>query len=91
MNIPSMQPQCMPAEWQARVDLAACYCLVDLYGMSDMMANPISSHVADEAAAARSQSRFPDKPISLLVPFGPGGIADLTARAVAELMSKSLG
>ena len=41
--------------------------------------------------AARSQVRFPDKPISLLMPFGPGGIADLTARAVAEQMSKSLG
>ena len=41
--------------------------------------------------AAWSQVRFPDKPISLLVPFGPGGIADLTARAVAEHMSKSLG
>jgi tripartite-type tricarboxylate transporter receptor subunit TctC len=39
----------------------------------------------------RAQPRFPDRPISLLVPFGPGGIADLTARAVAEHMSKSLG
>ena len=45
MNIASMQPRCTPEEWQARVDLAACYRLVDLYGMSDMMANHISSHV----------------------------------------------
>lgn len=41
--------------------------------------------------ALRAQSRFPDKPISLLVPFAPGGIADLTARAVAEPMARSLG
>jgi tripartite-type tricarboxylate transporter receptor subunit TctC len=40
---------------------------------------------------ARAQARFPERPISLLVPFGPGGIADLTARAVAEHMSRSLG
>jgi tripartite-type tricarboxylate transporter receptor subunit TctC len=40
---------------------------------------------------AQAQARFPDRPISLLVPFGPGGIADLTARAVAESMSKTLG
>jgi len=40
---------------------------------------------------ARPQARYPDKPISLLVPFAPGGIADLTARAVAESMSKTLG
>jgi tripartite-type tricarboxylate transporter receptor subunit TctC len=40
---------------------------------------------------ATAQAAFPSKPISLLVPFGPGGIADLTARAVAEGMAKSLG
>ena len=34
---------------------------------------------------------FPTHAISLLVPFGPGGIADLTARAVAQAMSASLG
>jgi ribulose-5-phosphate 4-epimerase/fuculose-1-phosphate aldolase len=51
MNIPSMQPHCTTAEWQARVDLAACYRLVDLYGMSDMMANHISAHVPGEPGA----------------------------------------
>jgi tripartite-type tricarboxylate transporter receptor subunit TctC len=40
---------------------------------------------------AQAQAPFPSKPISLLVPFGPGGIADLTARAVAEVMGRSLG
>ncbi len=43
------------------------------------------------AAPAQAQSRFPDRAITLIVPFGPGGIADLTARAVAEHMSKALG
>jgi tripartite-type tricarboxylate transporter receptor subunit TctC len=43
------------------------------------------------APLAQAQSAYPSKPISLLVPFGPGGIADLTARAVAEVMGKSLG
>jgi len=51
MNIPSMKDQCTPDEWQARVDLAACYRLVDLYGMSDMMANHVSSHVPGEHGA----------------------------------------
>ena len=46
--IPSMQGRCSPQEWQARVDCAACYRLVDLYGMSDMMANHISVRVPGE-------------------------------------------
>jgi ribulose-5-phosphate 4-epimerase/fuculose-1-phosphate aldolase len=51
LRIASMKPRCTEAEWQARVDLAACYRLVDLYGMSDMMANHISSHVPGEPGA----------------------------------------
>jgi ribulose-5-phosphate 4-epimerase/fuculose-1-phosphate aldolase len=51
LSIPSMKGRCSEAEWNARVDLAACYRLVDLYGMSDMMANHISSHVPGERGA----------------------------------------
>ena len=51
LHIPSMRSRCSPAEWQARVDLAACYRLVDMYGMSDMMANHISARVPDEEGA----------------------------------------
>ena len=36
LKIESMQSRCTPAEWQARVNLAACYRLVAIYGMSDM-------------------------------------------------------
>lgn len=48
IQIPSMQATCSAPEWQARVDLAACYRLVDLFGMSDMMANHISMRVPGE-------------------------------------------
>ena len=34
-----------PAEWEVRVDLAACYRLVDLYGMCDLHLNHISVRV----------------------------------------------
>jgi tripartite-type tricarboxylate transporter receptor subunit TctC len=51
--------------------------------------------VAGLAAAAvpraRAQPRFPEKALTLIVPFAPGGIADLTARAVAEHMAGTLG
>lgn len=45
LQIASMKGGCSPEEWQARIDLAACYRLVDIYGMSDMMANHISVRV----------------------------------------------
>ena len=35
MHIPSMKELVTPEEWQLRCDLAACYRLVALYGMSD--------------------------------------------------------
>lgn len=51
LNIPSMKERCSAAEWQARVDLAACYRLVEHFGMADMMANHITSRVPDEPGA----------------------------------------
>ena len=54
LQIPSCQHQVSQAEWQARVDLAACYRLVDLYGLSDMMANHISMRVPDDGSGRES-------------------------------------
>jgi ribulose-5-phosphate 4-epimerase/fuculose-1-phosphate aldolase/catechol 2,3-dioxygenase-like lactoylglutathione lyase family enzyme len=51
LQVSSMRGHCSAAEWQARVDLAACYRLVALYGMSDMMANHISARVPGEQGA----------------------------------------
>lgn len=34
---------------------------------------------------------FPSKPMRLVVPFPPGGAADLSGRLLAEMMSKTLG
>jgi tripartite-type tricarboxylate transporter receptor subunit TctC len=39
---------------------------------------------------ALAQSSYPNKAITLIVPFAPGGVADITARTVAQAMSASL-
>ena len=46
--------------------------------------------LACAAGPAFAQAAFPSRPITIIVPFAPGGIADLTARAVAQAMSQSL-
>ena len=46
--------------------------------------------MAAPASRVLAQSHYPDRPITLIVPFGPGGIADLTARAVAQAMAGTL-
>ncbi|CAN7517210.1 tripartite tricarboxylate transporter substrate binding protein [Polaromonas sp. LjRoot131] len=42
-------------------------------------------------AAQSTPSAWPAKPITMVVPFPPGGLADLVARPVAEAMSRDLG
>ncbi len=41
--------------------------------------------------SAFAQAPFPSKPITLIVPFPPGGLADIVARPVAEAMARDLG
>src|SRR5262245_16931525 len=41
----SIRAEVSPAEWQARVDLAACYRLVDKYGMTDLIYNHITARI----------------------------------------------
>jgi tripartite-type tricarboxylate transporter receptor subunit TctC len=40
---------------------------------------------------AAAQSKWPAKPVRVVVPFGAGGVADLTARAVGQKLSEQLG
>ena len=37
-----------------------------------------------------AQEKYPDRPITIVAPFPPGGVADLTARPVAAAMEKIL-
>jgi tripartite-type tricarboxylate transporter receptor subunit TctC len=43
------------------------------------------------APALAAAQAFPTKPIRLVVPFGPGGVADLVSRTVAPKMGEALG
>jgi tripartite-type tricarboxylate transporter receptor subunit TctC len=43
------------------------------------------------ASLAAAQGAYPSKPITMIVPFPPGGLADIVARPVAEAMGRELG
>lgn len=40
---------------------------------------------------ARAQARYPDRPIQIVVPWPPGGSADLQIRSMGEHMTRALG
>jgi tripartite-type tricarboxylate transporter receptor subunit TctC len=43
------------------------------------------------AAGTAAASEFPDRPIKLIVPFGPGGPPDVAARIIGAYLSQHLG
>lgn len=43
------------------------------------------------AAMPQAQAVWPEKPVRIVLPFGAGGVADVTARIVAEKLSTKLG
>jgi ribulose-5-phosphate 4-epimerase/fuculose-1-phosphate aldolase len=44
-NFPTLQGIVSPEEWQARVELAACYRLIDAYEMTDLIYNHITAKI----------------------------------------------
>ncbi len=50
----------------------------------------IAALVLGLAAAPPATAQYPDHPITMIVPFPPGGVADLTGRPVAAAMEKVL-
>lgn len=49
------------------------------------------SLIAGLLFAAQAQAAFPERPVTLVVPFAAGGSTDVVARVIAEKMSEDLG
>ena len=66
--------------------LSACLFATLLLGLGLGLTPHVSAQTSSTAAA-----NFPSKPLKIVVPFGAGGIADLTARTVGAKMAEILG
>jgi tripartite-type tricarboxylate transporter receptor subunit TctC len=60
-------------------------------GTSIALLGFLSLHLGLAFNAQAQTAPFPNKSITMIVPFPPGGLADIVARPVAEAMSRELG
>ena len=57
--------------------------------MLAMLAALVASSAMPDAA--RAQAPYPNRPIRIVIPFGPGGFADITMRLVGQQLSERAG
>ena len=43
------------------------------------------------AVAGRAETAYPQRPVRIILPYGPGGVADVTTRLIAQKLSERMG
>jgi tripartite-type tricarboxylate transporter receptor subunit TctC len=50
----------------------------------------IAAAGCDAARSAHAEGAYPERPVRIIVPYGPGGVADVTTRIIAQRLSERL-
>lgn len=64
--------------------------LIDMARRSVLLAMPAALVLA-MAPMTQAQAKWPEKPIKIVLPFGAGGVADVTSRILADKLSQKFG
>ncbi len=59
--------------------------------MKKLAISAVLSVFALGATGAQAAAEFPNKPVTIVVPYNPGGASDVTARVIAQGMEQKLG
>lgn len=65
--------------------------LAGLAGLTGLAAGAAATAAATFAPAARAQQTYPSHPVTIIVPWGPGGSGDITARTFGHYFEQKLG
>lgn len=65
--------------------------MIIVFAISGCSSNAPKEEPKQEEPKAETQADFPNKPVTLIVPYGAGGGTDVTARLLAEPLEKALG
>jgi tripartite-type tricarboxylate transporter receptor subunit TctC len=55
------------------------------------LATALATFLAVGIATASAQEKYPNRPVKVIVPYGPGGATDITARIVADGFQRATG
>lgn len=81
-----------PLSWEDKLDTFAILRKTTRKGLFGITAAAVAMTAVTLAPAiAQAQDNYPDRPVTIILPFGTGGVSDIAARLLSEKLEASFG